>query len=196
VPSAICDAAQFSAPPGGLRALPRSEALEVLTRGAEALLLAQHRAGALHGVLALGGSTTTALACAAMRALPLGLPKACVSTMPGADVGDTDVALFPAVVDFPGRMNALSARVLGNAAAALAGMAHAHHARPGERGERRKRVALSMFGVTTPAVSRACALLGDAYESVVFHCTGAGGRSMERLIGEQVCRACTCGGPR
>jgi uncharacterized protein (UPF0261 family) len=77
--------------------------------------------------------------------------------------------------------------VLGNAAAALAGMAHAHHQSKDRALEKRKkRIALSMFGVTTPAVTRACELLGEKYETVVFHCTGAGGRSMERLIQEKV----------
>jgi uncharacterized protein (UPF0261 family) len=135
--------------------------------------------------------------------LPIGVPKLCVSTMVAGDVGqyvgESDIGLVPAIVDFPGRMNGLSEVVLRNAAAAVSGMARAYweaqktsgsesEAAEGARGgKKKKRIALSMFGVTTPAVTRACELLGEEYETVVFHCTGAGGKSMERLIQEKVC---------
>lgn len=95
-------------------------------------------------------------------------------------------------------MNAFSERVLRNAACAIAGMAHAHGASQGPSDNKpgtTKRVAVTMFGVTTPAINLACKKLAEfktqetgaaMYEPVVFHCTGSGGRAMERLISEKV----------
>jgi len=39
-----------------------------------------------------------------------------------------------------------------------------------------------MFGVTTPAVQKIAADLRDDFECLVFHATGVGGRSMEKLV--------------
>jgi uncharacterized protein (UPF0261 family) len=87
-----------------LRDLTRAEVLSVLTAGTFDLLRELHGRGGLHAVLAAGGSTTSALACNAMRALPIGLPKLCVSTMASGDVssyvGDSDIAMMPAVGAF------------------------------------------------------------------------------------------------
>jgi uncharacterized protein (UPF0261 family) len=38
-----------------------------------------------------------------------------------------------------------------------------------------------MFGVTTPCVQAVTRQLGDAYDCLVFHATGVGGQSMEKL---------------
>jgi uncharacterized protein (UPF0261 family) len=98
-----------------------------------------------------------------------------------AYIGESDLVLMPSVVDVSG-VNRLSAEILANAAAAVAGMARRA---PVVVDGRRRLVAASMFGVTTPCVERARALLETAGDEVmVFHMTGAGGRSMERLIRE------------
>ncbi|KAI0651298.1 hypothetical protein C8Q79DRAFT_25341 [Trametes meyenii] len=139
---------------------------------------------------------------AVMRALPFGFPKLLVSTMAAGDVspyvGETDVAMLYSVVDIAG-LNDILCPILDNAAGAIAGMAQAYHARvvadttlqvgrrdediDHERGSRRgKRIAITMFGVTTPAVTCARELLTRyACTPYVFHATGAGGRAMERL---------------
>ena len=139
--------------------------------------------GRCQGVLAAGGSGNTAIATAAMRALPVGLPKLVVSTMASGDtaayVDISDVTLMPAVTDVAG-LNSVSARILGNAAAAMAGMVTAP---PVDLGESRPAVAATMFGVTTPAVMAAREELERrGYEVLVFHATGTGGRSMESLV--------------
>src|SRR4051812_24392679 len=139
--------------------------------------------GRCQGVLAAGGSGGTAIATAAMRALPVGVPKLVVSTMASGDtaayVDVSDVTLMPAVTDVAG-LNSVSARVLANAAGAMAGMVLAP---PVERGESRPVVAATMFGVTTPAVTTARAELERrGYEVLVFHATGTGGRTMESLV--------------
>ena len=139
--------------------------------------------GRCQGVLAAGGSGNTAIATAAMRALPVGVPKLVVSTMASGDtaayVDVSDVTMMPAVTDVAG-LNSVSARILANAAAAVAGMVSAP---PVELGESRPVVAATMFGVTTAAVTAAREELERrGYEVLVFHATGTGGRSMESLV--------------
>jgi uncharacterized protein (UPF0261 family) len=83
------------------------------------------------------------------------------------------------VVDVSG-INSLSRRILGNAAAAMAGMVGAP---PVSAGEDRPLIGATMFGVTTPCVTRAREVLEQAgYEVLVFHATGSGGRAMEDLV--------------
>lgn len=165
----------------------RGWAMEVMGTGAAAVLARLHREGQLDGVLAVGGSGGSSVAGRAMAALPVGVPKLLVSTMASGDVrpyvGDVDVTLMYSVVDISG-VNSVSRTVLGNAAAAVAGMAAAHERRRHEpEPDRRPVVAATMFGLTTPAVDEARATLTElGYEVLVFHATGAGGRAMESLV--------------
>jgi uncharacterized protein (UPF0261 family) len=160
----------------------RARALEVMCAGAAALapeILASER---FDGVIGLGGSGGTAIATAAMRALPIGLPKVMVSTMASGDVGPyvgvTDITMMYSVVDVAG-LNRLSRRILANAAGAVCGMAE-QRIPPAED---RPLVAATMFGVTTPCVTRMRVRMEAAgYEVLVFHATGSGGRAMEALI--------------
>ena len=96
-----------------------------MAKGAEAVLTELYRSGRVYAVLALGGSGGTAIATAAMRSLPVGVPKLMVSTVASGDtrpyVGSSDVTMMPSVVDISG-INAVSSRILSNAAAAMAGM--------------------------------------------------------------------------
>ena len=107
-----------------------------------------------------------------------------VSTMAAGDtrdyVGGVDVALMASVTDVAG-LNSISARILANAAAAMAGMVGG--AAGVELGEQRPLIGATMFGVTTPCVTRAReALEARGYEVLVFHATGTGGRAMEALV--------------
>jgi uncharacterized protein (UPF0261 family) len=161
----------------------RGAAVETMARGAAEIARRLHAEGRLDGILALGGSGGTALATEAMRALPVGVPKVMVSTMASGDtrpyVGATDVTMTYSVVDIAG-INAVSARILANAAAAVAGMAGAE---PPAAAEERPLVGATMFGVTTPAVDAARERLEElGYEVLVFHATGTGGQSMEALM--------------
>ena len=82
------------------------------------------------------------------------------------------------VVDIAG-INSVSARILSNAAGAIAGMVNA--AMPPL--EHKPLVAASMFGVTTQGVTHARERLEElGYEVLVFHATGTGGQSMETLV--------------
>ncbi|WP_201258589.1 Tm-1-like ATP-binding domain-containing protein [Bordetella sp. H567] len=136
----------------------------------------------LGGVIAAGGSGGTALASAGMRALPIGIPKVLVSTVASGDVrpyvGPSDICMMYSVTDVSG-IHPISRQVLGNAAHALAGMV-LHRAPPPQA--QRPAVGLTMFGVTTPCVQAVTAALGSDYDCMVFHATGIGGNSMEKLV--------------
>jgi uncharacterized protein (UPF0261 family) len=161
----------------------RGAAVATMARGAAEIVKRLHAEGRLDAVGGLGGSGGSALATQAMRALPIGVPKLMVSTLASGDtspyVGSVDVTMMYSVVDISG-INRISARIIANAAGALAGMAQAS-APP--LGEERPLVVASMFGVTTPCVTTARELLEElGYEVLVFHQTGAGGGSLEALI--------------
>ena len=139
----------------------------------------------MHGILGIGGSGGTSLVASAMRALPIGVPKLIVSTVASGDtrpyVGCTDITMMHSVVDMAG-INRISARILENAAAAMAGMAQAYAMPPVIR-EAKPLLAATMFGVTTPGVTAAREWLEErGYEVLVFHAVGTGGQSMEALI--------------
>ncbi len=169
----------------------RGAAVATMGRGAAAVVGELAAAGRVDGVLAAGGSGGSSIAAQVMAALPVGLPKLLVSTMASGDVspyvGAKDVCVMYSVVDVAG-INRISRLVLGNAAAAMAGMVLARAQAGNEAGEQasadgeRPLVAASMFGVTTAAVEAARArLTGLGYEVLVFHATGAGGRALEAL---------------
>ena len=144
-------------------------------------VLELHAAGRLDGILALGGSGGSSIAARAMRALPVGVPKLLVSTVASGDtrpyVGAVDVTMMYSVVDIAG-VNRVSARIMANAAGAIAGMVGSDLPLLDEK----PLVAATMFGVTTPCVTTARERLEEhGYEVLVFHATGAGGQSMEAL---------------
>jgi uncharacterized protein (UPF0261 family) len=150
--------------------------------GAERVVTGLHAEGQLGGILALGGSGGSSIATRAMRALPVGVPKVMVSTVASGDtrpyVGAVDVTMMYSVVDIAG-VNRVSARIMANAAGAIAGMVGATVPELAEK----PLVGATMFGVTTPCVTRARERLEElGYEVLVFHATGSGGQSLEALV--------------
>lgn len=165
-----------------VRAGDRGKAMTTMGAGARAVLGRLQEQGRLQGVLSVGGSGNASVAAEAVRELPVGVPKLIVSTLAAGDtrpyVGAKDVTMMYSVVDIAG-INQVSARILGNAAAAIVGMATAA---PPQAREERPLVGASMFGVTTPCVTRARERLEElGYEVLVFHATGTGGQSLEAL---------------
>ena len=161
----------------------RALALEAMARGAAALVADWRVAGRCDGVMGLGGSGGSAIVSAVLRSLPVGVPKLLVSTMTSGDVrpyvGTRDLTLMHAVTDIQG-LNRVSRQVLANAAHAMAGMVLGLATTPPDD---RPLVAISMMGVTTPAVQGIQARLEAAgLEAIVFHANGAGGMAMEELI--------------
>jgi len=136
----------------------------------------------LGGLISAGGSGGTALATQAMRRLPIGIPKVMVSTVASGDVkpyvGPSDICMMYSVTDVSG-INRISEKVLANAAHALAGMI-AYLKK--EQEQTKPAVGLTMFGLTTPCVQAVCKQLEARYDCIVFHATGTGGQSMEKLV--------------
>jgi uncharacterized protein (UPF0261 family)/ABC-type branched-subunit amino acid transport system ATPase component len=136
----------------------------------------------LGGLISAGGSGGTALATQAMRRLPIGIPKVMVSTVASGDVkpyvGPSDICMMYSVTDISG-INRISGKVLANAAHALAGMiAYAKK----EQEQTKPALGLTMFGLTTPCVQAVCKQLEARFDCIVFHATGTGGQSMEKLV--------------
>lgn len=162
----------------------RGRAIEVMIAGLETLVPELFADERFDGVLGLGGGGGTALATAAMRTLPVGVPKVMVSTMASGDIGSyvgvKDLTMTYSVTDIAG-LNKLSRRVLANAVGAICGMLE----QDVPAGEDRPAIAATMFGVTTPCVDAVRRRLeGAGYEVITFHATGSGGRAMETLIDE------------
>jgi len=138
----------------------------------------------LGGLISAGGSGGTALATLAMRGLPIGLPKVMVSTVASGDVkpyvGPSDICMMYSVTDVAG-INRISERVLANAAHALAGMIAYGRAQNGDSSVK-PAIGLTQFGVTTPCVQAVTKALEERYDCLVFHATGTGGQSMEKLV--------------
>ena len=164
----------------------RGDAVTKAAAGAARLARERHAQGEVSGILGLGGSAGTTIATAAMRAVPLGVPKVMVSTLASGMVrqyvGDKDIFMLNSVVDILG-INRVSRQVLSQAARAMAGLVE--HPGPEPQPDDKPLVAATMFGVTTACVERARETLERAgYEVLVFHATGNGGQAMESLIGE------------
>jgi len=160
----------------------RGEAMSAMQKGVEVLTQQLFTTGKIDAVLGLGGSGGTALATAGMRTLPVGVPKLMVSTLASGDVAAytdiKDITMMYSVVDIAG-LNRLSKQILSNAAGMICGAAE----QAISVSEDKPLIAATMFGVTTPCVTKLQAKLEQAgYEVLIFHATGSGGRAMEGLI--------------
>ena len=166
-----------------VRALPRGEAVEKMVAAAAACLQHRVQSGETHGVIGVGGSGGTTICAAAMRTLPYGLPKFMVSTLASGNtrwhVDIADIVMIPSLLDIGG-LNPMLQMVLNNAAQGIVGMVKGHRA---YQPSGKKVISLTMYGTTTPGVSRARQVVDDAgFETWVFHASGVGGRTMEKLM--------------
>ncbi len=164
----------------------RGECVALMARGAAKTIAGFAARGLIHGMVSLGGGGGTAIATAAMRALPIGFPKVMVSTLASGNVapyvGTTDIVMIPAIVDVSG-INRVSRIIFENAAGAICGMVAAAERRRSEPAPDKPLVVASMFGNTTACVTEAKRLIEAAgYEVLVFHATGTGGRALEALV--------------
>lgn len=163
----------------------RGEAMRVMADGVAKILPRLHASGKMDGVIGMGGSGGSSVVTAGMRALPIGVPKVCISTVASgqtsAFVGAKDVVLFPSITDVAG-VNRISQVIFTRAAGAICGMVRA---KLPEAVDERPIIVASMFGNTTECVDDCrTALDQEGYEVLVFHATGTGGQTMEALVDE------------
>jgi len=137
------------------------------------------------GIIGIGGGGGTSIITSGMRALPYGLPKIMVSTLASGDVAPyvdiSDIIMMPSVTDFAG-LNQFSRMILHNAAQAISGMAGT----PFQKTDAQHSIGLTMFGVTTSCVMSIVEHLEASHDCMVFHATGVGGRTMEKLVDDKV----------
>jgi uncharacterized protein (UPF0261 family) len=160
----------------------RGNSVAAMAKGVARIVQRLNGDGVIDGVISLGGSAGTTIGTTAMRALPVGVPKMMVSTLASGDtspyVDTKDIAMMYSVVDIAG-INSLSRQILTNAAGAIVGMINTEVPVADDK----PLIAATMFGVTTPCVTKAREILEAAgYEVLVFHATGTGGRAMEDLV--------------
>lgn len=163
----------------------RGRAIDVMGRGASQLVSQLYAEGKIKAVAGMGGGGGTYIALSAMRGIPFGVPKVCLTTLATKDlsrqIGDKDVMLIPSVVDVAG-MNHILRQLVAQAAAAICAMANVETV---DTSTKVRSIAISMFGNTTPCVDKCTELLTHAgYEVLSFHATGVGGKTMESLIRE------------
>jgi uncharacterized protein (UPF0261 family) len=163
----------------------KDQAMKTMAAGLVEIVRRLYDEGKLHGIIGMGGTGGTSIATAAMRTLPVGVPKVMVSTVGGGDVsayaGTKDITFIPSIVDVAG-INRISQQIFANAAGAIAGMTKTEVAKDVSE---KPLVVASMFGNTTTCVDHARGLLEkEGYEVLVFHATGTGGKTMESLIAD------------
>jgi uncharacterized protein (UPF0261 family) len=166
-----------------IRSLPRGEAVHKVCNAAAAYLKRLVESGEAHGAIGVGGSGGTTICAAAMRELPYGIPKMIVSTLASGNtrwhIDISDIILIPSLLDIGGR-NPMIEMVLNSAAHAIAGMVKGYQP---YQASGKKVVSVTMYGTTTPGVTRAREVVEEAgYEVWVFHASGVGGRTMEKLM--------------
>ncbi len=181
-------ATYFRGGPNAVFTGERGAAIAAMAEAFEAWMRRQEPVG---GVISAGGSGGSSLVAPAMRALPIGVPKVLISSVASGNVapyvGSADIMMLHSVTDVAG-LNSLTRQVLANGAAALVGMVKARAANverdrvPTRRGAGKPMIGLTMFGVTTPCVDAVVDAFEEDFECLVFHATGIGGQSMEKLV--------------
>ena len=163
----------------------RAESMAIIMEGATKLVRQLLQEGRIQGLVSIGGSGGTTLATHVMRALPIGFPKviattqACSDKLPGF-ISGKDIIVINSVVDVSG-LNSIISHVYDEAAGAVVGAALAYTPHPADK----PRIAISMYGITTPCVVHAAKYLETrGYEPIIFHANGAGGKAMKTLIAE------------
>jgi uncharacterized protein (UPF0261 family)/ABC-type branched-subunit amino acid transport system ATPase component len=181
-------AAYFRGGPNAVFTGERGAAIAAMAEAFEAWIRRQERIG---GLISAGGSGGSSLVAPAMRALPIGVPKILISSVASGNVapyvGPSDIMMLYSVTDVAG-LNSVTRQIFANGAAAMVGMVKARGASaeqdrsPARRAENKPAIGLTMFGVTTPCVEAVVDALEQDFECLVFHATGVGGQSMEKLV--------------
>ncbi len=189
--AALCEGTEHTVE--NIRAKPRGDAVGVASKLVEAYIKRLYANREMTAIIGIGGAGGTQIVTQAMRALPFGLPKLMLSTLASGNVRwylqDSDITMMPSIADVAG-LNAITKIVFGRFAAMAAAAATWYAENWADLSMQLAnpnitRIAMTMYGTTTKGVSRArLAAERKGYETVVFHASGAGGRSMERFITE------------
>lgn len=178
-------AAYHRSGPNGVFSQDRGEAVASMSEAFETWM---SRQSGIAGIISAGGSGGTSMVAPAMRTLPVGVPKLMISTVASGDVrryvGPADIMMMYSVTDIQG-LNSISRQVLTNGAQAMIGMVNARSSADApdrHSGLDLPAIGLTMFGVTTTCVQQVTAALEASFDCLVFHATGVGGESMEKLI--------------
>ena len=163
----------------------RQDAAAVMIEGGTKMLLEKFVQGEVPGAIGLGGANGTNLVCSILRALPYLVPKVMISTVAGTAavqwyVAESDIAMYPSIGDVS--LNRITKSVMEDAALAVAAAAKNRAAKQASRIEKSPLVAVSSFGGTAACVERVTEHLESlGYEVILFHASGVGGKSLERL---------------
>ncbi|HUX23239.1 MAG TPA: Tm-1-like ATP-binding domain-containing protein [Burkholderiales bacterium] len=155
-------------------------------RGAAAIVDELVAQGRVHGIIGIGGGTSSLVATSIMQRLPFGMPKLMASPMAAHPayidkyVGTHDITMHHTVLDIV-KMNPLLKAQIINAVGAICGMVEM------TQGTNIKFdkpcVAISSFGFGEMAVQTAMGMLEEAgFTPVVCHAQGKGDKAMEEMI--------------
>lgn len=144
--------------------------------------------GVFHGVLGVGGGTSSLVSTSIMRTLPFGMPKLMASSMAahpkyvGKYVGTKDITMLNTVVDIV-ELNPILKIQLINAIGAICGMVEMSSG--WEIKFEQPVIAITSFGFAERAVEPAIHFLREkGYVPVPCHAQGRGDRAMDELIRE------------
>jgi uncharacterized protein (UPF0261 family) len=189
VDGADVEGAQVAAAAGAtwqtLNERSRQDAAVVMVEGGTKMLLEKFAAGEINGAIGLGGANGTNLVCSLLRSLPYLMPKVVVSAVAGTAavqwyVAESDIAMYPSIGDMA--LNRITGSILENAALGVVAAARNRAAKQGTRIGNAPLVAVSSFGGTAGCVDRVSERLESlGYEVILFHASGVGGKSLERL---------------
>jgi len=163
----------------------RQEAATVMIEGGSKILIEQFLKGKVAGAIGLGGANGTNLVCSILRAMPYLVPKVMISTVAGTAavqwyVAESDIAMYPSIGDVS--LNRITKSVMEDAALAVAAAVKKRATKRQTKINKAPLVAVSSFGGTAACVARVAEGLESlGYEVILFHASGAGGKSLERL---------------
>jgi uncharacterized protein (UPF0261 family) len=163
----------------------RQDAAAVMIEGGTRMLLEKFVKGEVSGAIGLGGANGTNLVCSILRALPYLVPKVMISTVAGTAavqwyVAESDIAMYPSIGDVS--LNRITKSVMEDGALAVAAAAKRRAAKQASGIKKTPLVAVSSFGGTAACVERVTDRLESlGYEVILFHASGVGGKSLERL---------------
>jgi uncharacterized protein (UPF0261 family) len=164
-----------------------NKAMQIMAKGAVALVRKLHVEGKIDGLIAMGGTMGTDLALDCAKALPLGVPKYIISTVSyspliPADRLSADIQMILWAGGLYG-LNSICKSSLSQAAGAVLGAARAvappSRSKPVVGMTSLGSSCLSYMKLLKPALEK------RGFEVAIFHATGMGGMAFENICAEK-----------